>query len=48
MFLVEQNTHMALKLATKGYVLETGRVVLDGTGEELLDNDMVKTAFLGG
>ena len=46
--LVEQNTHMALKLATKGYVLETGRVVLDGTGEELLDNDMVKTAFLGG
>ena len=46
--LVEQNTHMALGLATRGYVLETGRVVLDGTGEELLDNEMVKTAFLGG
>ncbi|MFC1971946.1 ABC transporter ATP-binding protein [Chloroflexota bacterium] len=45
--LSEQNLHQALKLADKAYVLETGRVVLAGTGEEVLNNDMVKKAYLG-
>ncbi len=45
--LVEQNTHHALSLATRGYVLENGRVVLSGTGAELLASDRVKSAYLG-
>jgi len=45
--LSEQNLHQALKLADRAYVLETGRVVLSGTGEEVLNNDMVKKAYLG-
>jgi branched-chain amino acid transport system ATP-binding protein len=45
--LVEQNAHKALKIANRGYVLQTGTVVLSGTGEELLQNDMVKEAYLG-
>ncbi|MHB1392087.1 MAG: ABC transporter ATP-binding protein, partial [Clostridia bacterium] len=45
--LVEQNAHKALKIANRGYVLQTGSVVLSGTGEELLQNDMVKEAYLG-
>ena len=45
--LSEQNLHQALKLADRAYVLETGRVVLEGTGEEVLNNDMVKKAYLG-
>jgi len=45
--LSEQNLHQALKLADRAYVLETGRVVLAGTGEEVLNNDMVKKAYLG-
>jgi len=45
--LSEQNLHQALKLADRAYVLETGRVVLTGTGEEVLNNDMVKKAYLG-
>lgn len=45
--LSEQNLHQALKLADRAYVLETGRVVLTGTGEEILNNDMVKKAYLG-
>ncbi len=45
--LVEQNVFQSLKIADRAYVLETGRVVLSGTGSELLNNDHVKKAFLG-
>jgi branched-chain amino acid transport system ATP-binding protein len=45
--LVEQNVNQSLRIAHRAYVLETGRVVLAGTGEELLDNEHVKKAFLG-
>jgi len=46
--LVEQKAAMALRLARWGFVIETGRMVLDGPAEELLDNEMVKKAYLGG
>jgi branched-chain amino acid transport system ATP-binding protein len=46
--LVEQNTHMVLSLAHRGYVLETGRLVVQGKPEELRDNEDVRTAYLGG
>jgi branched-chain amino acid transport system ATP-binding protein len=46
--LVEQNAQMALSLADRAYVLETGRVVLEGSGQELLHNTMVMEAYLGG
>jgi len=46
--LVEQNANMALKLAHRGYVLETGTIVLEGTAEELAANPEVKKAYLGG
>ena len=46
--LVEQNAQMALSVADRGYVLETGRIVITGTGSELLNNDMVRKAYLGG
>ncbi|ONI46094.1 ABC transporter ATP-binding protein [Candidatus Epulonipiscium fishelsonii] len=46
--LVEQNANMALKIANRGYVLETGKVVLSGTGLDLLNNSAVKEAYLGG
>ena len=45
--LIEQNANMALKIADKGYVLETGEITLTGSGEELLQNDAVKKAYLG-
>ena len=45
--LVEQNVYQSLRISSKGYVMETGRIVLSGTGEELLNNPEVKTAFLG-
>lgn len=45
--LVEQNAHMALSIAHRGYVLATGEVTLTGTGRELLGNDMVKKSYLG-
>jgi len=45
--LVEQNAYAALKIADYAYVLETGRVVLKGTGEELLQNEGVRKAYLG-
>ncbi len=45
--LVEQNAHMALSVANRGYVLETGRIVLEGTAQALLNNDEVKKAYLG-
>src|SRR5690606_29276459 len=46
-FLVEQNAHKALQVADRGYVLETGKVVLADTGENLLVNDEVRKAYLG-
>jgi branched-chain amino acid transport system ATP-binding protein len=45
--LVEQNVHQALELADRGYVLETGRVVLQGPSADLLANPEVRTAYLG-
>jgi branched-chain amino acid transport system ATP-binding protein len=45
--LVEQNTRQALALSRRGYVLENGRIVLVGSGAELLDNPHVKRAYLG-
>jgi len=45
--LVEQNVHASLRIAQKAYVLEIGRIVLDGEGEKLLLDDHVKTAYLG-
>ena len=46
--LVEQNAKQALSIAHRGYVLETGRIVLSGNAAELLENDAVKKAYLGG
>ena len=46
--LVEQNARMALKFAQRGYVLENGNLVLEGSSEALLDNPEVKNAYLGG
>ena len=46
--LIEQNANMALKIADVGYVLETGRITLSGSGQELLRNEQVKKAYLGG
>jgi len=45
--LVEQNAHAALSIGTSGYVVEMGRVVLDGTAQELLDNEDVREFYLG-
>ncbi len=45
--IVEQNTKHTLEICDRGYVLENGRVVLSGTGQELLDNEHVKQAYLG-
>jgi branched-chain amino acid transport system ATP-binding protein len=45
--LVEQNVRQALEIATRGYVVETGRVVSSGTREELLGSDEIKKAYLG-
>ena len=46
--LVEQNARMALSVADRGYVLETGKIVATGTGDELLHDEAVKRAYLGG
>jgi branched-chain amino acid transport system ATP-binding protein len=46
--LVEQNAQMALSVANRAYVLETGRVTLEGTGHELLHNPQIMEAYLGG
>ncbi len=46
--LVEQNARLALGIADRGYVLETGRVLLSGTGDELSENHLVRQAYLGG
>ena len=45
--LIEQNANMALRIADQGYVLETGRIALTGTGRELLADESVKAAYLG-
>ena len=45
--LVEQNAFMALQIADRGYVIETGEIVLQGSGEDLLENDDVRRAYLG-
>ena len=45
--LIEQNANMALKIADLGYVLETGRITLTGSGRDLLKNEDVKKAYLG-
>jgi len=47
-FLVEQNANQALKLADRGYVLENGHIVMQGSGEELLNDPKVRDAYLGG
>jgi branched-chain amino acid transport system ATP-binding protein len=46
--LVEQNARMALRLASRGYVMETGSIVLEGSAEELMNNPEVQRAYLGG
>jgi branched-chain amino acid transport system ATP-binding protein len=47
MLLVEQNAAMALDLADRAYLIETGRVVLQGSAEELKSNDSVRRSYLG-
>ena len=47
-FLVEQNAHRALRLAHRGYVMQTGRITLSGSGGELLANPNVRAAYLEG
>ncbi len=47
-FVVEQNAFMALNVADRGYVLQQGRIVLSDTSKNLLDNDLVRRAYLGG
>jgi len=46
-FMVEQNANMALSIASHGYVLQTGAVVLEGSAKSLRDNEMVQQAYLG-
>jgi len=46
--MVEQNAHLALTMADRGYVMETGRIVLSGAARDLLTNDHVRRAYLGG
>jgi len=46
--LVEQNANMALRVASRGYVLETGRITVSGTGDELIHDPRVREAYLGG
>ena len=48
MLLVEQNASMALQIADRAYVMETGKITLSGTGEELMQSDEIKKAYLGG
>ena len=45
--LVEQNVHHTLGMCDRAYVLENGRITLSGTGEEFLNNDHIKEAYLG-
>ena len=45
--LIEQNANMALHTADKGYVMETGEIILEGAGCELLENPVIREAYLG-
>jgi branched-chain amino acid transport system ATP-binding protein len=45
--MVEQNANMALSIATHGYVLQTGEVVISGSAQSLRDNEIVRQAYLG-
>ena len=45
--LIEQNANAALKIADRGYVLETGRITLEGSGRQLLSDPAVRSAYLG-
>jgi len=47
-FMVEQNAYMALEIASRAYVLQTGEVVLSGTAQSLMESDLVRRAYLGG
>ena len=46
--MVEQNAYLALQMADRGYVMETGRIVLAGDARDLMTNDHVRRAYLGG
>jgi branched-chain amino acid transport system ATP-binding protein len=46
--MVEQNAYLALRMADRAYVMETGRIVLEGPAATLLENDSVRRAYLGG
>lgn len=46
--LVEQNANQALSICDRAYVLETGEIILNGTGKQLLNNNEIKKAYLGG
>jgi branched-chain amino acid transport system ATP-binding protein len=46
-FLVEQNVKQTLNICSRAYVLENGRILLEGPGKELLNNDYVREAYLG-
>ena len=46
--LVEQNAKLALEIADRAYVLETGNIALEGTGKELLNSESIRKAYLGG
>lgn len=46
-FIVEQNVFESLQLSDRGYVLENGEIILEGLGEELLNNEKVRSAYLG-
>jgi branched-chain amino acid transport system ATP-binding protein len=45
--LVEQNARMALRLANRAYVLETGRIATSGTAQELMSDDLLRASYLG-
>jgi len=45
---VEQNAHLALQVADRGYVLDTGEIIAEGTAQELLHKPEIKAAYLGG
>jgi branched-chain amino acid transport system ATP-binding protein len=48
LLLIEQNARAALKIATRGYVMETGKIIMEGKAEDLLENEHVVSAYLGG
>ncbi|MCI9250885.1 MAG: hypothetical protein HFI23_04730 [Lachnospiraceae bacterium] len=46
--MIEQNAHKALKLSHRAYIMSTGRILFEGTGEELSENQQIMSAYLGG